>query len=263
MPALYDQFFLFGDSITQDSFNQERGSGFAAALQHAYIRRLDVINRGFSGYNTEQALKVLPTILPSPEEARIRFLMIFFGANDAASPQTENNQHIPLDEYKKNLEKIVTHPLVAAHKTRIIIVAPPPINEHLQWISDKQKGLLEVSRLAANTKAYADAACEVGIKLKVPVVNLWKAFMSEAKWNAAAWKNDDSLPGSLDLAQNDALVELMYDGLHFSPSGYTILLEEMMKVIAAEWPEQLPQKLPTVLPIWNDTEAWTAFEKST
>jgi len=33
-PAFYDQFYLFGDSITQDSFNQERGFGFSAALQN-------------------------------------------------------------------------------------------------------------------------------------------------------------------------------------------------------------------------------------
>jgi hypothetical protein len=33
-PAVYEQFFLFGDSITQASFDQERGFGFAAALQH-------------------------------------------------------------------------------------------------------------------------------------------------------------------------------------------------------------------------------------
>lgn len=59
-----------------------------------YIRRLDVVNRGFryvlwsrtralpdpaltfpSGYNTRQALAVLPSIVPSPEEAKIRFLV--------------------------------------------------------------------------------------------------------------------------------------------------------------------------------------------
>lgn len=62
--APYEQFFLFGDSITQESFKQERGFGFSAELQGGpsrlaldqrmsltlavdYIRRLDVVNRGF------------------------------------------------------------------------------------------------------------------------------------------------------------------------------------------------------------------------
>jgi hypothetical protein len=33
LPVQYDQFFLFGDSITQDSYDQGRGFGFSAALQ--------------------------------------------------------------------------------------------------------------------------------------------------------------------------------------------------------------------------------------
>jgi hypothetical protein len=30
----WDKILLFGDSITQDSFNQQRGFGFSAGLQH-------------------------------------------------------------------------------------------------------------------------------------------------------------------------------------------------------------------------------------
>lgn len=60
----YDQFILFGDSITQMSYNQENGFGLGAQLEDgrstfsmnpccsltrpAYARKLDVINRGFS-----------------------------------------------------------------------------------------------------------------------------------------------------------------------------------------------------------------------
>lgn len=43
--------FGAGDSITQGSFDQSRGFAFGAELQQAYVRRLDVMNRGFSyGY---------------------------------------------------------------------------------------------------------------------------------------------------------------------------------------------------------------------
>ena len=66
--------------------------------------------------------------------------------------------------------------------------------------------------MAASTKSYADAACEVGEKLGVPVVNLWKAFMSKTGFDVDTWKVGDAIPGSLSLPQNDVLVELMYDG---------------------------------------------------
>lgn len=38
-----DQIVLFGDSITQQSFSQQKGFGFGAELSDRYARRLDVI----------------------------------------------------------------------------------------------------------------------------------------------------------------------------------------------------------------------------
>ena len=54
-----DQFILFGDSITQQAFS-EHGAPFGAALTDAYIRKLDIVNRGFSGYNSSHAFDILP-----------------------------------------------------------------------------------------------------------------------------------------------------------------------------------------------------------
>ena len=117
-----------------------------------------------------------------------------------------------MDEYRANLEKIITHPQIVAHNPRIILIAPPPINEHLWWPRDQESGYSSVSRTATTTKQYADAVVELGAKLNLPVVNLWKAFMAKTNFKIDAWKVGDLLPGSLDTAQNDALVELMYDG---------------------------------------------------
>jgi len=260
MPAPYEQFFLFGDSITQDSFDQSRGFGFSAALQAAYIRRLDVVNRGFSGYNTRQALQILPTIVPPPNEARIRFLTLFFGANDSSLPGAPNQQHVPLDEYKDNLEKIITHPKITAHSPRIILITPPPINEHLWWPIEQSNGYASVSRVAETTKRYAEAVCDVGRKLNVPVVQLWNAFMAKTALNVDAWRRGDAIPGSVDIPQDDGLGELMYDGLHLNPAGYEILSQEVMKVIELQWPDQMPESLPMAFPRWNDQVAWQQWE---
>ncbi|KFY19328.1 hypothetical protein V491_04493 [Pseudogymnoascus sp. VKM F-3775] len=43
----YKQFLLFGDSITQGAFDQSKGFALGAQLAHDYMRRLDVIGRGF------------------------------------------------------------------------------------------------------------------------------------------------------------------------------------------------------------------------
>lgn len=117
------------------------------------------------------------------------------------------------------MEKIILHPLIVAHNPRIILVAPPPINEHQWWPRDQSNGYTSVSRLAKTTKDYSDAACAVGAKLNVPVVNLWKAFMDKANFRVDSWQHGDPIPGSLGIPQNDALSELMYDGtiLHVVP----------------------------------------------
>ena len=101
----YDQIILFGDSITQASENQEKGFGFAPALRDDYIRRVDVVNRGFSGYTSQLALKVLPQFMPDPSQANVRMMTLFFGANDATVPG--NAQHVPLADYVACLEAMV------------------------------------------------------------------------------------------------------------------------------------------------------------
>lgn len=60
-------FLLFGDSITQ------RGGavgGWAARLAERYTRRADVVNRGYSGYNTAWATHLLPLVFPQARRAR-------------------------------------------------------------------------------------------------------------------------------------------------------------------------------------------------
>ncbi|KIO17862.1 hypothetical protein M407DRAFT_84542, partial [Tulasnella calospora MUT 4182] len=58
MPTkIVDQILLFGDSITQGAW-EEGGFAQRLACQYVYARKLDVINRGLSGYNSEWAMPV-------------------------------------------------------------------------------------------------------------------------------------------------------------------------------------------------------------
>lgn len=108
---MQSQILLFGDSITQYSFNPFL-KGFGAILSHAYSRKLDVVNRGFSGYNTSWCLQLLPhiltTTLPCPQNGTIpsiKLITIFLGANDSVLPG--NRQNVPLESYKKNLQSMI------------------------------------------------------------------------------------------------------------------------------------------------------------
>lgn len=82
MTAARPALVLLGDSITE--FGGQDG-GWAALLGRDYVRKADVINRGYSGYNSRWGAYVV-------EEAagafagRARLATIFFGANDASPP---------------------------------------------------------------------------------------------------------------------------------------------------------------------------------
>lgn len=110
---------LFGDSITEFGFGQNGQIGWASLLSSIYSRRADVVSRGFSGYNTEHALSVLPSILGNNSDGGVRsdgkagttrtpllFCTVFFGANDASLPTAR--QHLALEDYCNNMREIIT-----------------------------------------------------------------------------------------------------------------------------------------------------------
>lgn len=78
--------FIVTCSLTERSFDPEGGWG--AALAHHFARKLDVVNRGFGGYNSRWALKLLEQVLAQAQGQRqqVALMTIWFGANDAAVP---------------------------------------------------------------------------------------------------------------------------------------------------------------------------------
>ncbi len=92
---------LFGDSITQHGFNPSEG--WISSLAYWWSRRVDILNRGFSGYNTKWGLAITDRVVvaESPD-----LVFVFFGANDAVDVQV--TQHVPLGMYKQNMMQIIT-----------------------------------------------------------------------------------------------------------------------------------------------------------
>ena len=235
-PAPYPQFILFGDSITQAS-----SKTLAALLSEWYTRRLDILNRGFSGYTApmgyDNLLQFFPSTPPSPTIPAVKLMTIFFGANDACVPPSP--QHVPLERYKEYLTKIATHSGIQLHGTKVIMITPAPVDE---W----QFSRLE--RTATTTRQYATACREVAQTLNLPVIDLWTIFMIKAGWTP---NPSDPLIGSRDAPRSKVLDELLSDGLHFTPAAYRIVFDELVKLIHEKMPELTPDKLSFVFPDWK------------
>lgn len=63
---------------------------------------MDIINRGFSGYNSRWGLSIIDEVVI---KCNPQLVAIFFGANDAVVE--EGVTFVPLSEFSDNIEKMV------------------------------------------------------------------------------------------------------------------------------------------------------------
>lgn len=243
MASPYPQVVLFGDSILERSTVTYSGFCFQAALQLRCLRRFDVVNRGLSGYNTSQALKVLPSIFPNPASAsasaavpKLAYLVVLLGTNDAALPREVDNQHVGLAEYEKNLKAILTHPHIQAHKPKIMVVTPPPVDGVRLGQLERMEGAKTTSRQAPVTAQYAEAARRVAADVPgTTLIDLWKTMMDLAVARTPGFDaKGGALLGDETTGKSSYLTDLLSDGMHLSGDGYRLLFDEVQKHIEPE-----------------------------
>lgn len=96
---------------------------------------------------------------------------------------------------------------MTAHRPKLILITPPPIDERLSLKVSQGYGFNVLFRTAENTARYAEAVRQVGQQLSLPVLDVWTIFL-----NLAGMEPGKPLPGSLDAPYNEVLVRLLSDG---------------------------------------------------
>ncbi|BGP13773.1 hypothetical protein JCM10213_006395 [Rhodosporidiobolus nylandii] len=235
--APLSRFILFGDSLTELSYGE---NGLAAQMGALYTRKLDVLNRGLSGYNTRWALPCLKEWLPKKDSSspKTELMTIWLGANDSALPGEP--QHVPLEEYTQNLRTILSllrDPASEYHSpsTSFVLLTPPPLYRP-DWIQTRiSRGLAGYcDRTLENTRAYADAVIKLGKEEGIPVVDCYARI-----WDAA--EHDE-----------EKLQPFFTDGLHLTAKGYALIAEGVKQVIAEHYPSKHWEHLPLLFPYWRD-----------
>lgn len=238
-----------------------------------------MVNRGLSGYNTSNALSVLSHIIapPGPGIPKIDYIVsssllltgfrgfcmwpradldqfILFGANDACVPLPTNHQHVPLDRYKANLKRIITHPNIAAHKPKIFLITPPPLDQIRITELDLAFGHPSASRHTKVSAAYSEAVRQVAAENPgVTLIDLWKALMDTAISKTPGFDSSGPALGDPESGMRGYLEHLLPDGLHLSPESYQIFFDLLKQHVGSEWagtPEA--DRVAYVLPDWRD-----------
>ncbi|XP_078069290.1 isoamyl acetate-hydrolyzing esterase 1 homolog isoform X1 [Mustelus asterias] len=222
---LWPRVILFGDSITQRSFDQ---GGWGAAIANRLVRKCDVLNRGLSGYNSKWALSVLPKIITQPaNQGTIAAVTVFFGANDSALKDVNPVQHIPLTEYAENLKRTVQYlRSIGVCEEKVIMITPPPLDESA-WEKECIVKDCILNRYNSVTKQYAEACVNVATECGTDVLDLWTLMQME----------------------NQDFSSYLSDGLHLSEKGNMFLETHL-------WPllEKKMERLPMILPHWSDID---------
>eukprot|EP00602_Paraphysomonas_sp_CaronLab_P002443 CAMPEP_0185037086 /NCGR_PEP_ID=MMETSP1103-20130426/31005_1 /TAXON_ID=36769 /ORGANISM="Paraphysomonas bandaiensis, Strain Caron Lab Isolate" /LENGTH=245 /DNA_ID=CAMNT_0027574897 /DNA_START=50 /DNA_END=787 /DNA_ORIENTATION=+ len=217
---------FFGDSITQFGYAINEGAGWISRLGEWWSRKVDITNRGFSGYNTRWGLEVFEktVILMKPD-----LLFIFFGANDAAIESSV--QYVPLQEYESNLRSMVASVKERLPATDIIIITPPPIYEEKLKVFNMEKGKGSVvDRFNDRTYRYVEAAEKVGREFTLPVVNAWKGMEGDSE------------------LRKDYLI----DGIHLNEKGNKQLFSLIVNKVNSYYPYWTPTEMNMHLPPWQD-----------
>ena len=209
----FAKIFLFGDSLTQQSFSP---GGWGARVADHFQRRADVLNRGFTGYNTGWAKAILPRLLASREQADV--ITVLLGSNDAV--KEGEYQHVPLDRYAQNLRDILEY--VAPLGIPVVLLTPPPVCDRA--LCEQANISWPLNRENERTSLYAKAALSVGVEKSVDTVDLYSAMVKEPAYH-----------------------KYLSDGLHFNAAGGQFLAELVIPKLELHLCNQ-----KSVLPHWED-----------
>lgn len=243
----YGTFLLFGDSITEFAFDQFCGDGpnapvqfsFGAALQNAYARRLQVLQRGFCGYSSRDALPLVKSILKCEhdeqrESRQVKIAYIFFGTNDARHVGTgsDNNESIPLDKYLENMKLVVSE---FKKRSIPVVVITPGAHDQQMWDKSHPDDLLTGDfRTNERNKLYQDSLISHLSKTSpdVPVIPLYEVMVDWVAENPESRK----------------LTDLLSDGIHFSGAGYKVLYDSLLATIEKHYPSLAPSNVTFKFP---------------
>ncbi|KAJ8307031.1 hypothetical protein KUTeg_015115 [Tegillarca granosa] len=219
----WPKIILFGDSITQFSFSEDGCWG--SLLSNFVQRKCDVINRGFSGYNTRWCKVILPKVFREFNCKDIMMVTIFLGANDS-NLSANTHQHVPVSEYKQLLIDMVENlQNYGIAREKIVLIAPPVCDEET-WEKD----------CIANGRHFTKCNKEAGIFAKACV-------------EAAKTCGTNCIDLYSEMMKQENIKELLNDGLHFAPAGSHLLFDLLKPFVI-----KATQHLKDMFPDWKDID---------
>lgn len=208
--------FLFGDSITETSFDTEGGASpdhaTGMVLRKRWKKKANVVNfgkggqttRSLKGYFEDEILHFCAPDLGFEYLTPPRLITIWLGANDGSLP--DSPAHVPIDEYECNLHEYVDKIFEEKgwHRTKVLLMTCPPVDRdpndgnikipptldphegegYIDWRSRR----LYAERVMKVAKSYDDD--------RVQGLDVWTLFVKSALKDLDMEWDEEKLPGS-------------------------------------------------------------------
>nr|BAX25109.1 carboxylic ester hydrolase -like [Oryza brachyantha] len=123
---------------------------------------------------------------PAPPAA----VTVCFGANDASLPgRASALQHVPLQEYKRNLRAICDALLAAWPSVVVVLITPPPVHDRARarypYGDDDGGGSGLPERTNESAGAYARACVEVAAERRLRAIDIWSKMQRFPGWESS------------------------------------------------------------------------------
>ena len=219
-----------------DNPGVEHGPGWVTLLARDYAWRTsaDVINRGYSGYNSALLLADLPEILSTLRRSDVSVVVISLGANDAVAPGERT--HVPISQFSENMTQILSQLEQACPKAKVVLMSPYGLDEK-QWQATvaKQSGKRRdgTERSLARTLEYAAALDKVS------------SLFKRAAFLDVAYKIKYEMSSTMMEMQNPHR-----DGLHYTRAINIFLYRKLVALLSDKFdlsPSKVPRHRPKAL----------------
>ncbi|USP75974.1 hypothetical protein yc1106_03248 [Curvularia clavata] len=255
------QFVLFGDSLTEWSFD-EVDQGFGWFLQQKYRYKAAILNEGKAGGTSSDQKEAFNRIMQyttAPGAPKTLLFTILLGTNDACYVGADREK-VPLAEFSGNicgfLDTILTE--MALEDAKIVLITPPPLNMPSPR-SGKNMSQEEIEKDNAsmrksvwhmaymNKRRYAEEVMKIAKEYeetqRVVGLNFWQNIV-DAVVEEQVYEYNPGLPPGCGLHGAKTFPKGWFtDGLHLDVKGYAVLNKGLFKLITEKWPELAPENL--------------------
>jgi len=128
--------------------------GWVNLLLDRRVRSLDIVNRGFSGYNTRWLLEHIDEL--KPDFANANVVTVLLGANDSCK---QPGQHVPIEQFGLYLRQIID--CIQQSGSASIVLIETPWVDGKAWGDFAEEDADDLSRSAQQAEQYARAGIRV------------------------------------------------------------------------------------------------------